>query len=211
MRGQCAARFRDSSDRVIRSLTIRNLQQEPPRLGTRLKKKRKARFFWFAHAQALSKSSMVCGSRALQSTPPRALGVPLAKANGPLRPAPAPRQVAVPESRCGATRGLSPHRVRWRFWRIIFYHARHRLRGGEGDKGVRPTLGSKRRMALCPLFYIRSRIDSTERRSPRWGWLGFLCPTYYSFRVHAFEGGPHEGALSYVLRPSSRISYHAEP
>ena len=83
--------------------------------------------------------------------------------------------------------------------------------GGEGDKGVRPTLGSKRRMALCPLFYIRSRIDSTERRSPRWGWLGFLCPTYYSFRVHAFEGGPHEGALSYVLRPSSRISYHAEP
>lgn len=41
---------------------------------------------------------MVCGSRALQSTPPRALGVPLAKANGPLRPAPAPRQVAVPES-----------------------------------------------------------------------------------------------------------------
>ena len=153
---------------------------------------------------------MVCGSRALQSTPPRALGVPLAKANGPLRPAPAPRQVAVPESRCGATRGLSPHRVRWRFWRIIFYHARHRLRGGEGDKGVRPTLGSKRRMALCPLFYIRSRIDSTERRSPRWGWLGFLCPTYYSFRVHAFEGGPHEGALSYVLRPSSRISYHAD-
>ena len=60
------------------------------------------------------------------------------------------------------------------------------------------------------LFYIRSRIDSTERRSPRWGWLGFLCPTYYSFRVHAFEGGPHEGALSYVLRPSSRISYHAD-
>ena len=76
---------------------------------------------------------------------------------------------------------------------------------GGGYKGVRPTLGSKRRMALCPLFYIRSRIDSTERRSPRWGWL---CPTYYSFRVHAFEGGPHEGALCptyYVRLHVSRI------